>query len=161
MTQWYKVLPIFFPALLLGCETQTTESSQASPQEDLLSVIQEESVPETQEQAQASESLGADELVAAIGFAGAETLDVLIEQNSSTYAPQCNVFPKTTPANNPKITADQFCSKVSNRLASVSMNSCKSAKLEYSGCHSIEGIPLMVREFPPCLLYTSPSPRDA
>ncbi len=101
------------------------------------------------ESREADELNTADELVAAIGFAEAETLNVLIEKIPESYTPQCNVFPNTTPNNKPKITSDQFCSKVSNRLASVSMSSCKSAKLEYSGCHSIDGIPLMVREFPP------------
>ncbi len=41
------------------------------------------------------------------------------------------------------------CLAISNRLASVSLESCESAKLQATGCASNAGFPMYVTEFPP------------
>ena len=100
-----------------------------------------------------------DDVVAAIGFADAdldansasddtETLNTDIEE--AIYSPSCNLY------RNPEIEAfphtqerKQFCQKVSKRLASVTLKSCLAAKLQLTGCESVRGEPLMIREFPP------------
>ena len=100
-----------------------------------------------------------DDVVAAIGFADAdldansasditETLNTDIEE--ATYNPSCNLY------SNPELEAlphsearEQFCHKVSKRLASVTLKSCLAAKLQLTGCKSVQGEPLMIREFPP------------
>ena len=100
-----------------------------------------------------------DDVVAAIGFADAdldansasgntETLSTTTEE--AAYSPSCNLY------SNPELDAlphaeasDQFCRKVSKRLASVTLKSCLAAKLQLTGCKSVRGEPLMIREFPP------------
>jgi len=44
---------------------------------------------------------------------------------------------------------EYICKKVSNRLASVSMQSCLAAKLSDTGCSSVNGFPIVSRSFTP------------
>lgn len=97
----------------------------------------------------------ANDIVEAIGFAEAQTPD----ENSSEqgqphsddkpelYKKSCNVFGTNDSPQNTVNT--QFCDKISSRLASVTLKACMAAKLSPSGCQSVKGVPLMVREFPP------------
>lgn len=41
------------------------------------------------------------------------------------------------------------CQKISHKLASVALEECLSARLEKTGHFSVEGFPLLVREYPP------------
>ena len=43
----------------------------------------------------------------------------------------------------------EACSSLAKRLGSVSERDCDMARLALTGAHSVEGIPLLVREFPP------------
>lgn len=97
-------------------------------------------------------------IVEAIGFAEAQDAkanltdetDTKPETPESEYRASCNVFSSTE--TEPQNTSEQqtiFCKKVSGRLASVTQKLCMAAKLQPSGCESIKGVPLMVREFPP------------
>ena len=47
------------------------------------------------------------------------------------------------------IDMEQACTRISDRLASVSMQSCRAAKLTYTNCNSVNGFPILIREFPP------------
>jgi hypothetical protein len=47
------------------------------------------------------------------------------------------------------ISIEKACSLISARLASVSKKGCDAALLEYSQCRSVEGFPILYREFPP------------
>lgn len=49
----------------------------------------------------------------------------------------------------PTISVEQACERISNRLASISRDGCEEAKLQHSHCLSVEGFPIMVREFLP------------
>ena len=53
---------------------------------------------------------------------------------------------KSTPNS---ISTDEACEMISNRLASVSYQSCASANLQYSQCSSVSGFPILVSEFAP------------
>ena len=48
-----------------------------------------------------------------------------------------------------KKAVEHQCEKISNRLASVSMENCTEAKLEVTGCHSVLKFPILLRDFPP------------
>ena len=41
------------------------------------------------------------------------------------------------------------CQKISGKLASVSLQECETLRLQPSGYHSVEGFPLLVKEYPP------------
>lgn len=41
------------------------------------------------------------------------------------------------------------CERIGNKLASVSIKECLGRELEPSGGYSIDGVPILVREFPP------------
>ncbi len=47
------------------------------------------------------------------------------------------------------INVDEACKRISNKLASVSFAECEAADLKKTGHFSVEGFPLMVREYPP------------
>ena len=44
---------------------------------------------------------------------------------------------------------DKECEQISDRLASVTMKGCSKARLAPTGCNSVTGFPILVREFPP------------
>lgn len=107
-----------------------------------------------------------NKLVESIGFAEAQrdTPPLTPKNNETdTYQPFCNSYTdleiETTPLTNEKttnrseseegISEATFCEKISDRLASVDYQSCRSSKLLPTGCQSVDGVPLMLREFPP------------
>ena len=47
------------------------------------------------------------------------------------------------------ISVNDACLRISNKLASVSLEECLAARLEKTGHFSVNGFPLMVREYPP------------
>ncbi len=47
------------------------------------------------------------------------------------------------------ISVGEACKRISNKLASVSFAECEAADLKKTGHFSVEGFPLMVREYPP------------
>jgi protein MpaA len=55
----------------------------------------------------------------------------------------------TGPNGDETVDINRSCESIANRLASVSNNACIAAKLEDTGCHSMGGFPILVREFPP------------
>jgi len=96
-----------------------------------------------------------ENLVESIGFAQAQqdnsTLPLSPVNKAIEYKATCNHFGSKEPSNIIGLEEErsQFCAKISNRLASVSSELCMRAKLIPSGCDSVDGVPLMVREFPP------------
>lgn len=47
------------------------------------------------------------------------------------------------------ITTEEACQRISDKLASVSLQDCKSLNLQPSGFQSVNGFPLVFREYPP------------
>ncbi len=47
------------------------------------------------------------------------------------------------------LSVDQACQRISNKLASVDMEECQAAQLGKTGHYSVEGFPLLLREYPP------------
>ena len=47
------------------------------------------------------------------------------------------------------ISVNEACQRISNKLASVSFKECEVARLQKSGHFSVNGFPLLVREYPP------------
>ncbi len=48
-----------------------------------------------------------------------------------------------------KITIDDMCRKISNKLGSVRMSDCQGKGLDYAGGNSVAGLPIIVKEYPP------------
>lgn len=83
-------------------------------------------------------------IVEELGFSAAEDDDSL----NSTDAP-AEIFCITNQAIELAASEPQACQRISNRLASVSFENCSSANLVPSGCASVDGFPILVREFAP------------
>lgn len=47
------------------------------------------------------------------------------------------------------VSVDQACERISSKLASVALDECLTAKLAKTGHYSVEGFPLLLREYPP------------
>ena len=45
--------------------------------------------------------------------------------------------------------ADEACRQIAAKLASVALDECRSLDLQPSGYHSVEGFPMLVKEYPP------------
>ncbi len=98
----------------------------------------------------------ASEVVEAIGFAGTEpTGRVPAHLSGSSNRTTCNTFYNNNYHHSAEAASalsesrTNYCQKISNRLASVTMRACLAASLVPSGCESVEGVPLMIREFAP------------
>ena len=165
---WFRWLgALIFLAMLSGCQNdQGVQDRPVAKSESVTSLDKElnksseplEPAPADGEKLSELPSQSPEELVASIGFADVQTEPVGIEsepiasETPAPYEPQCNIFQDPKKANLPHLTArTNFCKKVSRRLASVSMKSCLAAQLELTGCRSVKGDPLMVREYPPVL----------
>ncbi len=60
------------------------------------------------------------------------------------------VFPFTAQAaEQKKLTVRHACEKISNKLASVTFEECLSVKMFLTGHHSVNGFPIIMREYPP------------
>lgn len=99
----------------------------------------------------------ANKLIESMGFADAQTQAIDLLPNNGKkeeYQPFCNRFSGQADSENVNTidlatTRESFCNKISRRLASVSNQSCLTAKLTPTGCDSVDGVPLMMREFSP------------
>lgn len=80
-----------------------------------------------------------ESIVADFGFSGTTALP--IEPESKAYC----LNQKTDST----VSVEQACTAISSRLASVSLQSCRSAMLTPTGCESAQGFPILVREFAP------------
>ncbi len=88
---------------------------------------------------QASSSLIED-----LGFSGAETDQVEVEVDTQVEELYCLSQQSQTeelPA--------EICERISNRLSSVTLAACNAARLVPTGCNSVKGFPILLREFPP------------
>lgn len=48
-----------------------------------------------------------------------------------------------------RVTIDDMCRKLSNKLGSVRMSDCQGKGLDYAGGNSVAGLPIIVKEYPP------------
>lgn len=95
----------------------------------------ETSIPEPRQESERSGSLVED-----FGFSGADS--------SPTKKIQEGLFCLSDSAQAEPI-ADEVCERISKRLSSVKLKACNAAKLKATGCKSVNGFPIVVREFPP------------
>ncbi len=79
-----------------------------------------------------------------LGFSGAE-------QDQPSLADDNDVEPFCLNAEAviDKESLEKACRQISNRLASVKYRSCVAAKLRATGCSSVDGFPILIREFAP------------
>ncbi|GAA6138001.1 hypothetical protein NBRC116583_17480 [Arenicella sp. 4NH20-0111] len=90
----------------------------------------------------------ADKLIESIGFAESEDALTIAAPDAEDMPPAC--ADATSPASDTRSISDsEFCTKIGNRLASVSEKACKTYNLQPTGCKSVLGTPLMLKEFPP------------
>ena len=91
-----------------------------------------------------SSTIDSKELIAGLGFSEAETsADLSKKLDYYCLSEDQPLF------NTDKSSIEEECTKISNRLASVSMESCLNAGLQRTGCHSVKKFPIMVRDFSP------------
>ena len=88
-----------------------------------------------------------DTIVLDTEFSSAETDQSLLTTQSDDQ-PFCITKVQSDHADN-AISPTEACTQIANRLASVSKDSCNAAALLPSQCESINGFPILVREFPP------------
>lgn len=160
------VLPILL--VLQACQPESAEhTGDTAPTSNIESAtdqLNDRDVTQTPELVNSVElSAGnaqINELIESMGFAEAQSSAKAID---STVTPEnkaklrrasCNTFFNAKAQYDDSqeesgLIAARFCDKVSNRLASVSQASCMAAKLIPTGCESVAGVPLMIREFPP------------
>ncbi len=81
-----------------------------------------------------------DNIVADMGFSGIE------EQASEPESSELYCLNKPSKS---EIDPENACRQISKRLASVSYQGCSTARLSSSGCESVSGFPILVREFAP------------
>lgn len=93
-------------------------------------------------------SIDGDKLIEAIGFANSEDSLNLPSQDLKSMPASC-INSSSLNSSEIKAARSNFCTKIGDRLASVSKLSCNTAGLRPSGCQSVSGTPLMIREFPP------------
>ena len=84
-----------------------------------------------------------EQLILELGFSDVQ------EENVNTNNTPSYCLDSLTLNNQPTFTENQICEKVSNRLASVSMQGCLNAKLKPNGCESVKGFPILTRSFLP------------
>lgn len=84
-----------------------------------------------------------EELIANIGFSEAQ------EKAPIGASEQASSFTCTNASKSTELSGTSICKRISNRLASVSMKSCQSAKLKPSKCESVNQFPILFTEFLP------------
>ncbi len=87
-------------------------------------------------------------LIKDLGFSPAEEL-LTTNEMGVPAKPYCLNTDGAITESKTSITIEEACRKISNRLASVTMNSCLAAKLKYTGCASVKDFPILVSEFLP------------
>ena len=84
-----------------------------------------------------------DKLVRELGFAEAQS-SITEEETKPQYC-----LNKPVEDLSSTITINEICKKISDRLASVSMQGCLDSKLKKNGCESVKGFPIVARDFKP------------
>jgi len=87
------------------------------------------------------------EFIENIGFSNAQDDAAQITAIDSSSNPPCLTADSVEKSPIPNV--EQACNAISQRLASVEYSACQAAKLEPSGCFSVDGFPILIREFPP------------
>ena len=87
------------------------------------------------------------EFIENIGFSNAQDDAAQITAIDSSSNPPCLTADSVEKSPIPNV--EQACNAISQRLASVEYSGCQAAKLEPSGCFSVDGFPILIREFPP------------
>lgn len=145
---------VFLLALVLAlgaCQDQKTNTQNAAPdieqeQQDLSASAESELIsPEEDADAKEtanpeSDSVSAETLIENMGFSSAQT-----EEVETITTPYC----LNIPSDQPTVSLDQACNRISGRLASVSKSDCQAAALKYTQCNSVDGFPILFTEFPP------------
>ncbi len=144
--------------------TTSTEQRTESRTKPLIAdqqLLNPDSPTPTTELASSNKAAGpADQIVAEMGFASAQDIEDTFLTNGDSqkpkYSAHCSTYSDDMEATLPKLDAKEldaiaktFCKKIANRLASVSNEICLAAQLRPTGCDSNNGVPLMLREFPP------------
>lgn len=140
---------------LTACTDQSEPSNVNTPAHDKNNQQQPIETPATQdnsvlvpspvdEKNANNELTASKQLVLDMGFSEAQNK----EANDHSTANFC-LGNKSDDSANDKFSPDFICTKISNRLASVSMESCLAAKLKKSGCQSVKGFPIVTRSFLP------------
>ena len=83
-------------------------------------------------------------LLTDMGFSTVEESELSSVQEQAEPERYCLNSAPTTPA---PISVDRACDRISGRLASVSKQMCDDAQLQFSQCHSVDGFPILYREF--------------
>ena len=119
-------------------QTNIDSNDQVLEQE----LVDEQQVDEDKNQ-QSSQSEQPADIVENLGFAGIED-DTKQQQAPKEEAP---LFCLNSLGSDYEL--ENVCKKVSKRLASVSYESCAAAQLAETGCLSVLGFPILMREFAP------------
>jgi len=83
-----------------------------------------------------------ENLILELGFSEAQDGNV-----DTSVAPNYCLDKSAESGSKPDLSSENICKKVSNRLASVSMQGCLDAKLVTNGCESVKGFPIVTRTF--------------
>ncbi len=142
--------------LLLGLGACSSDSDQSDQTEAAQEINENPAAPASQDSSLDADTLELDDqspedetgraLLEDYGFSEAQND---IEQLTATPTEEAPELYCLDSQSESQISLEQACDKISNRLSSVSYDNCSAAKLNYSGCSSTEGFPILVREFPP------------
>lgn len=112
--------------------------------EEIATVVDDAEQPETLTETNDSKQISSkEELVENFGFSTAD------EQAPSTVEENKQPSDCTTVNDAEELSSNSICKTISDRLASVSMSDCESAKLEPGLCNSVGQFPILVSEFAP------------
>ena len=129
---------------LNACKDQETHQEEAPS----LTIIEPSSAPTANHEALPNEEPKASnptQLITDLGFTDTHTG---APETTTTSKPYC-LKANDSNEHDAELTLHDECLRISNRLASVSMESCLAAELKETGCHSVLGFPIMVRDFGP------------
>jgi len=121
----------------VNLDAGNTADSKANVVDDEIVSTIEEAAPITPENTK--------ELIEDLGFSG---VDDDFEQQVADTQREVSLYCLNSGTES-QISVEMACERISNRLSSISYENCASAELQQSGCLSVEGFPILVREFPP------------
>lgn len=155
---------IFLAFMLAACQERPNETTQQSDVvnfEEPEGVQPETSLPEEAEntdeaidgavqlpsddEVEAQTSTAEQTLIEDMGFSTPEELTI----EEPAVASEAVLFCLNQKQESSSISGEQACKKISSRLASVSEKSCNAARLQESHCLSVDGFPILFREYPP------------
>ena len=155
-----SIITVLFTATIVGCsdksapantddtKTTTSETEPISKASELIETpasTAEVNTPEYKPENNSDAS--PQDLIENLGFSGADSNASEISTQKKNSEPSClesvDIETKKT------INIEQACEAISNRLASIEYESCETAKLEPTGCFSVNGFPILIREFAP------------